>query len=103
MLFVVVLFAAFLVSLVAECWWTEFDADRIAIQLETKRDFSIEVEVPARTSEDEMIGALRTIYGEANLKRSSWMNPSCEQQITAIRRRAGGSVLSPVEIAGADV
>jgi len=71
--------------------------------LETKRDFLIEAEVPARTSEDEMIGALRILYGEGNLKRSSWMHPSCEQQITAIRRRAGGSLLSPVEIAGADV
>lgn len=104
----VVLFGAFLVGLIAVCWWTEFDADRIAIQLGAMRDRTSMGQDAFLTtegsgcSEDELILALRKIYGEGNLRRSSWMHPSCERRMAAIRFRAGGSPVSVVEIVRAE-
>jgi Zn-dependent protease with chaperone function len=104
----VVLFGVFLVGLVGVCWWTEFDADRIAVKLGNTRDKAIYGQNTILNSEgigrsaDDLILALRKIYGERNLRRSSWMHPSCERRMTAIRLRAGRSTVSVVEIAPAE-
>ena len=100
----VVLFGVFLVGLIGVCWWTEFDADQIAVKLGSKRDRAFQGQNAIQNSEgsgrsaDELILALRKIYGEGNLRRSSWMHPSCERRMAAIRLRADGSTVSVVEI-----
>lgn len=100
----VVLFGVFLVGLIGVCWWTEFDADRIAIKLGARRDSAFQDKnAPLNfeghgRSADELMLALRKIYGEGNLRRSSWMHPSCERRMAAIQLRAARSPVSVVEI-----
>jgi len=100
----VVLFGVFLLGLIGVCWWTEFDADRIAIKLGARRDSAFQDQnVPLNfeghgRSADELMLALRKIYGEGNLRRSSWMHPSCERRMAAIQLRAARSPVSVVEI-----
>jgi Zn-dependent protease with chaperone function len=104
----VVLFGAFLAGLIGVCWWTEFDADRIAIKLGAMRDMARQDQNALlnceahRRSADELILALRKVYGEGNLRRSSWMHPSCERRMAAIQLRVATSPASVVEIVRAD-
>ena len=75
----------FIASLITVCWWTEFDADRMAIELAVgSNDDESQTRLKGAS---ELIQALRKIYGTRNFRRSSWMHPSCEIRIGAIERR----------------
>ena len=92
-----VLFVAFLCSLVSVSWWTELDADRVAIQLGNRRGSA------PGDSKWELVSALRKIYGEGNLKRWSWMHPSCHRRIQAIACGKTQTAESAIEFVQADV
>jgi Zn-dependent protease with chaperone function len=83
----VILFLLFIASLIGVCWWTEFDADRIAIEIAVRSSTSSDFMQARRDRGAELGAALRKIYGEQNRKRRSWMHPSCEQRLAAIRMR----------------
>lgn len=97
-----VLFGSFLLSLIFVCWWTEFDADRVAIRIGAKRDHLFAGTSAGHSSQDDLMNALRKIYGAGNWNRSSWMHPSCERRIASILREADQSLGYPVEIASGD-
>jgi len=84
----IVILCLFVAGLVCVCWWTEFDADRIAIELATRSDDGLPG-LPGKgdrgTYAQELSDALVKIYGLRNLRRSSWMHPSCSQRLAAIR------------------
>ena len=77
----------FVASLVAVCWWTEFDADRMAIELAVRSNEDENQEKSRSICSSELIQALLKIYGSRNYRRSSWMHPSCAFRIAAIERR----------------
>ena len=77
----------FLASLISICWWTEFDADRLAIELAIRSGDGARCDNRSRAHAEELCSALRKIYGERNRAKSSWMHPSCMQRIAAIRAR----------------
>ncbi len=81
----VLLFLLFLASLIAVCWWTEFDADRVAILMAAHSSGKSARESHIRVHATELCEALRKIYGEKNLRRRSWMHPSCRQRLKAIQ------------------
>ena len=81
------LFLLFIASLIGVCWWTEFDADRFAIDTAARARWNAQGDQLRRDHAAELCSALRKIYGERNLKRRSWMHPSCEQRLAAIRMR----------------
>ncbi len=83
--FCVLLFIAFIASLIAVCWWTEFDADRVAIQTILRHTEGADRDCVFRTHAMALCEALRKIYGEKNMGRRSWMHPSCNQRIKAIQ------------------
>jgi Zn-dependent protease with chaperone function len=70
-----ILLACFLGSLVAVCWWTEYDADRVAVKLASQ--------LQAEYSANDLVTALQKIYGTRQTK-SSWLHPSCNQRVSAI-------------------
>jgi Zn-dependent protease with chaperone function len=74
-----VLLAGFLLSLVAVCWYTEFDADRFAVRLATVAN-----QTDATENVEALKSALIKIYGIDHQKRSSWMHPSCARRIAGI-------------------
>jgi Zn-dependent protease with chaperone function len=69
------LLGGFLVSLVAVCWWTEYDADRVAVKLASQ--------LRAEYSAKHLVTALQKIYGSRQTT-SSWLHPSCNQRVSAI-------------------
>lgn len=81
----IVILALFVAGLICVCWWTEFDADRIAIELATRSDGGLPGKGDRGTYARELSDALVKIYGLRNLRRSSWMHPSCSRRLAAIR------------------
>jgi Zn-dependent protease with chaperone function len=84
------LLSGFLACLTGVCWWTEFDADRVAIQLAIKLSGAPQERttvVGANTSAHDLVQALRKIYGAKNIRRSTWLHPSCERRVEAIYSR----------------
>ena len=81
----IVILALFVSGLVCVCWWTEYDADRIAIELATRSGGGIQRKGDRSIYAQELSDALVKIYGLRNLRRSSWMHPSCSQRLAAIR------------------
>ena len=79
------LFIAILISI---CWWTEFDADRVAIELAIRSEEGVRRDNRLSVHAQELCDALSKIYGSRNLEQSSWMHPSCSRRIAAIRTRA---------------
>ncbi len=81
----VAILGLFVACLIATCWWTEFDADRCAIEFAVRsgNDLGRDTLLPVYAS--ELCQALSKIYGSRNMERSSWMHPSCSQRIAAIR------------------
>ena len=88
----VLLFGLFVASLVSVCWWTEFDADRTAVKLSVQSHEMMDRDDILREHGQCLCDALSKIYGSRNHKRASWMHPSCEQRITAIRSLLSDSV-----------
>jgi Zn-dependent protease with chaperone function len=78
----------FVVSLVSVCWWTEFDADRMALEYAIREYEKADRKIRLIEHGQNLCDALSKIYGSGNRKRASWMHPSCEQRIVAIRRLA---------------
>jgi len=83
-----IILVIFVVGLIALCWWTEFDADRMAIQLAVRSSGNEDRESLVRLHATELSTALRKIYGARNMDRMSWMHPSCSQRIAAIQSQA---------------
>ena len=81
----VLILALFVASLVSVCWWTEFDADRIAIEMAIRSEHGQLVGGDRSVFAKELSDALIKIYGLRNLGRSSWMHPSCSKRLAAIR------------------
>ena len=81
----VAILGLFVACLIATCWWTEFDADRVAIEFAVRSESGTgrETQLPVHAS--ELCEALSKIYGSRNMERTSWMHPSCSQRIAAIR------------------
>lgn len=79
------LFLLFVVSLIKVCWWTEFDADRVAIEMATGSGEFSDRAILLGSPASDLCEALRKIYGTNNMRRRSWMHPSCVQRIEAIR------------------
>ena len=97
----VAIIGLFVASLIAICWWSEFDADRVAVDLAVRSGSGEPGSgepgngEPGNGASREMLmsmhvwelcEALSKIYGSRNMERSSWMHPSCVQRIAAIRR-----------------
>ena len=82
----VAILGLFVASLIAICWWSEFDADRVAVDLAVRSGNGAGREMQLSVHVWELCEALRKIYGSKNRERSSWMHPSCVQRIAAIRR-----------------
>ncbi len=81
----VVILALFVVGLISICWWTEFDADRIAIKLAIRSEQGHSNRSDTSLYAQDLSDALIKIYGMRNLRLSSWMHPSCSQRLAAIR------------------
>ena len=79
-----VLFVIFAVSLIGVCWWTEFDADRVAIEMAAKWSERFHHESQVFGQASDLCEALRKIHGERNMHRNSWMHPSCDRRLVAI-------------------
>ncbi len=79
------LFLLFIVSLIGVCWWTEFDADRVAIEMAVCTGEVSDRASLLRSRASDLCEALRKIYGVSNMQRRSWMHPSCVQRVEAIR------------------
>ena len=82
------LLCLFVFSLISVCWWTEFDADRMALEYAIRSQDSADRESCLMEHGQTLCDALGKIYGSRNRKRASWMHPSCEQRIAAIGRLA---------------
>jgi Zn-dependent protease with chaperone function len=85
------LFLLFVASLIAVCWWTEFDADRVAIETAVRSSGALDRETQLRRHASDLCEALRKIYGEKNMQRRSWMHPSGTQRLEAIQGFAAQS------------
>ncbi len=83
----VAILGLFLTGLISVCWWTEFDADRLAIELAIRSGDGASCDNRSRVHALELCSALRKIYGERNRAKCSWMHPSCMQRIAVIRTR----------------
>jgi Zn-dependent protease with chaperone function len=81
----VIVLGLFVASLVGVCWWTEFDADRVAIELATRSKGEHQNEAVRSIYAQELSDALTKIYGSRNMRKSSWMHPCCSQRLAAIR------------------
>lgn len=79
------LLVLFVISLVSVCWWTEFDADRTALEVAVRSHQGSDRNSLLSEHGQTLCDALIKIYGSRNRKRASWMHPSCEQRIAAIR------------------
>ena len=79
------IFGLFVACLIATCWWTEFDADRVAIEFAVRSGSGTGRETLLPLHASELCEALSKIYGSRNMERISWMHPSCSQRIAAIR------------------
>ena len=75
----------FIASLISICWWTEFDADRVAIELAIRSEDGLRRDNRVSVHVQELCDALNKIYGSKNRRQSSWMHPSCSRRIAAIR------------------
>lgn len=74
----------FFLTLIATCWWTEFDADRRAVDLAIRyREVSDWGVHPG----EHMIAALRKIHGASHQRQWNWLHPSCEHRCRAIEAR----------------
>jgi Zn-dependent protease with chaperone function len=89
------LLCLFVVSLVSICWWTEFDADRMALEYAIRSHETADRKSGLIDHGQALCDALSKIYGSRNRKRASWMHPSCEQRIAAIDRLINGSQSQP--------
>ncbi len=81
----VAILGLFVAGLIATCWWTEFDADRVAIEFAVRSENGTGRETLLPICASELCQALSKIYGSRNMERSSWMHPSCSQRMAAIR------------------
>jgi len=81
----IVLLGLFLVSLVSVCWWTEVDADRTALEIAVRSHEDLDRKRLLSEHGQYLCDALSKIYQSRNCKRASWMHPSCEHRIAAIR------------------
>jgi Zn-dependent protease with chaperone function len=71
---------AFPLFLIATCWWTEWDADKKAIEL------AIEYKGLTRSEAcDDYAQVIQKLYRDNGIRRSSWSHPSCEQRIAAFQ------------------
>ena len=86
----ILLLCLFVVSLVSVCWWTEFDADRMALDYAIRSHENADRKSGLIEHGQNLCEALNKIYGAGNRKRVSWMHPSCEQRIAAIGRFVAG-------------
>ena len=75
----------FVAGLIATCWWTEFDADRVAIEFAVRSESGTGRETLLPICASDLCRALSKIYGSRNMERISWMHPSCSQRMAAIR------------------
>ena len=80
----------FIASLISTCWWTEFDADRVAIELAIRSENGLRRDNRVSVYAQELCDALSKIYGSKNMQQSTWMHPSCSRRIAAIRARVVG-------------
>jgi Zn-dependent protease with chaperone function len=78
------LFLLFVSSLIAVCWWTEFDADRVAIEIAVQSSTPMNRDLLLQRHSEELSKAIRKIYGERNMHRRSWMHPSGSKRLDAI-------------------
>ena len=83
----VAILGLFIASLISICWWTEFDADRLAVELANRTEDGARCDNRSRVHAQELCSALCKIYGEINMAKSSWMHPSCRHRIAAIQAR----------------
>ena len=81
----VVTLGLFVAGLVGVCWWTEFDADRVAIEFASPSGGGHLNSGVRSVCAQELSDALTKIYGSRNMRKSSWMHPSCSQRLAAIR------------------
>ena len=89
------LLCLFVVSLVSVCWWTEFDADRMAVEYAIRSHETADRKSRLIEHGQDLCNALSKIYGSRNRNRASWMHPSCDQRIAAIRTFVNGSQSQP--------
>jgi Zn-dependent protease with chaperone function len=71
---------AFPLLLIATCWWTEWDADKMAIELAIEHKGLTRAEAC-----DFYAQVIQKLYRDNGIRRSSWSHPSCEQRIAAFQ------------------
>ena len=71
---------AFPLFLIATCWWTEWDADKMAIELAIEHKSLTRAEAC-----DCYAQVIQKLYRDNGIRRSSWSHPSCEQRIAAFQ------------------